>query len=62
MSLLPAMRMLKPHERLPFLALTEQQLRREADLPMLRALKDYRKMLGEGPTRHAMPIQYEKET
>jgi hypothetical protein len=30
------------HERLPFLARVEQRARSEGDLPMLRAIKEYR--------------------
>ena len=56
MSLLPAMHHLKPHQRLPFLAIQEQRARQNADLPALRALKDFRVMLETLPVKDHIPL------
>ena len=45
--MLPAMEFLKPEDRLPFLAILEQRSKQSADLPSLRAIRDYRRMLEE---------------
>jgi hypothetical protein len=38
---------LPPAERLPFLAVVEQRAKAAGDLQMLRAIKDYKKMMRE---------------